>query len=212
LKKSFSGYVSPEVLKTIVDGELQQGMGGVSHEICVLFSDIRSFTTRSEGQEPHETISLLNRYFEEMTEAVHANSGTVDKFIGDGLMAFFGAPNQLANPSANAFSAAQEMLRRLAALNQQLAIEGIPEIKIGIGLHFGNAVIGHVGSASRHEYTAIGDVVNVSARLEGLSKSVGYTIVCSEEVHNNLEEEFDALGSQLIKGHTAIPVYGWNAS
>ena len=209
LKKSFSGYVSPEVLKNIVDGQMQQGVGGVSHEICVLFSDIRDFTTRSEEQQPQETISLLNRYFEEMTEAVHLNSGTVDKFIGDGLMAFFGAPNQLTNPSENAFSAAKEMLHRLASLNQQLALEGLEEIKIGIGLHFGNAVIGHVGSAARHEYTAIGDAVNVAARIEGLSKSVGYTIVCSEEVANNLDVELDALGSQLIKGHTAKPIYGW---
>jgi class 3 adenylate cyclase len=209
LKTSFSGYVSPAVLQNIVDGEMQQGVGGTSHEICVLFSDIRDFTTRSEGQQPHETITMLNRYFGEMTEAVHANLGTVDKFIGDGLMAFFGAPNQLDNPSKNAFSAAKEMLQRLDALNKELLSEGQEEIKIGIGLHFGNAVIGHVGSATRHEYTAIGDAVNVAARIEGLSKSVGYTIVCSEEVNNNLDEEFETLGSQLIKGHTAKDIYGW---
>lgn len=209
LKKSFSGYVSPEVLKNIVDGDMQQGVGGVSHEICVLFSDIRDFTRRSEGQQPHETISLLNRYFGEMTEAVHAHYGTVDKFIGDGMMAFFGAPNLLDNPSENAFAAARDMLHRLDILNQQLAIEGVEEIRIGIGLHFGNAVIGHVGSDARHEYTAIGDAVNVAARIEGLSKSVGYTIVCSEEVKNNLHHELEPLGSQLIKGHTAKNIYGW---
>ncbi|MFT4635250.1 MAG: adenylate cyclase [Chitinophagales bacterium] len=209
LKESFSGYVSPEVLKNIVQGQMHQGLGGESHEICVLFSDIRDFTTRSEGQQPHETISLLNRYFAEMTESVHANSGTVDKFIGDGMMAFFGAPNRLTNPSENAFAAARDMLHRLDSLNQQLDIEGVERIRIGIGLHFGNAVIGHVGSDARHEYTAIGDAVNVAARIEGLSKSIGYPIVFSEEVKNNLDQDFDSLGSQLIKGHTAKHIYGW---
>ncbi|MBT8115725.1 MAG: CHASE2 domain-containing protein [Arenicella sp.] len=210
LRESFSGYVSPEVLKNIVEGEMHQGVGGESRQVCVLFSDIRDFTARSEGQDAHSIIDLLNRYFEEMTESVHSNFGTVDKFIGDGLMAFFGAPNDLSNPSENALSAAKEMLRRLEKLNRQLATEGIEEIKIGIGLHLGNAVIGHVGSSERHEYTAIGDAVNVAARLEGLSKQLGYTVVCSGQVRNELDDDLVDLGSQLLKGRSAMQVYGWH--
>ncbi len=131
--------------------------------------------------------------------------------MGDGLMAFFGAPNPLENPSRAAFAAAQEMFQRLEALNSRLQTDGVEPIEIGIGLNTGHAIVGHVGARTRHEYTATGDVVNVAARLEGLTKEIGYPLLCSESVKEQLGEDVGLvpLGTHKIKGHTSMIVYGW---
>jgi class 3 adenylate cyclase/CHASE2 domain-containing sensor protein len=212
LKHSFGSYVSPEILKHIVSGDIKPGLGGERRKVCVLFSDVRDFTTRSESMSPEELIKLLNRYFSQMTLAIHNNGGTLDKFIGDGIMAFFGAPQKLDDPVQRALSASREMMERLHELNTQLASEGVPPIRIGIGLHYGEAVIGHVGSETRHEYTAIGDVVNLAARLEGLSKEVGFPIVCSASVaaHVKSNIQLQEIGERAIKGRAAECVFGWN--
>jgi class 3 adenylate cyclase len=213
LKQAFGGYVSPAIMEEILAGRLGSGLGGARHNLCVLFADIRSFTTRSETMAPEALIGLLNRYFEEVTAAVHAHGGTVDKFIGDGVMVFFGAPKDLENPSLPAFATAQEMLARLATLNQALAAEGLSPLEIGIGLHCGDAVVGHIGSAARHEYTAIGDTVNVASRLEGATKEVGFPLVCSRAVADALggpeRNGLHALGARPIKGHTPVEIFGW---
>lgn len=209
LKSSFSGYVSPTVLKNIIDGGMQQGLGGENRKICVIFVDIRDFTTRSENQAPQDVIKLLNRHFSEMTDAIHAHGGTVDKFMGDGLMAFFGAPNELKSAPRSAFAACKEMLERLQTLNKALTIEGLEEIRISIGMHYGYAVIGHVGSSTRHEYTAIGDTVNIAARLEYVSKEADYPIVCTQEIKDDLDENLIDLGMKNIKGRSSLIVYGW---
>lgn len=170
------------VLHEILAGRLRPGVGGERRRVCVLFSDIRDFTGRSEREPPERILALLNRYFEDMTAAVHAHNGTVDKFIGDGLMAFFSAPNPSAAP-----------------------------VQIGIGLHAGDAIIGHVGSRERHEYTAIGDTVNIAARLEGLTKEAGFPIVCTQTVVEALcpDAGLLPLGQKPIKGHTPVAVFGW---
>jgi adenylate cyclase len=209
MRNSFSRYVSPQVMKDILDHKIRPGVGGSRITICVLFADIRNFTRRSEHEEPEAIIALLNRYFNLFSEAIHDHGGTVDKYIGDGLMAFFGAPNFMDKPAQEAFDASREMLDRLKQLNEQLSKEGIEPIEIGIGLHLGEAVIGHVGSDSRYEYTAIGDTVNISSRLEGLTKQLGYPIVCSESLKSNIETPLIFLGQQSIKGHTPVPVFGW---
>ncbi|MES2324608.1 MAG: adenylate/guanylate cyclase domain-containing protein [Pseudomonadota bacterium] len=210
LSRTFSGYVSPGVMQQILAGGVDTGSSVKTH-VCVLFSDIRNFTTMSEAMDAAQVVLLLNRYFGRMTAIVHRHGGTVDKFIGDGMMAFFGAPNTLPSPETSALEAACDMLAELGELNAELAGEGGPELKIGIGLHSGLAVIGYVGSSDRHEYTAIGDAVNVSARLEGLSKVVGYPIVCSDSVARQLGPSWklDALGMHPLKGHTDVPVFGW---
>ena len=128
-------------------------------------------------------------------------------------MAFFGAPKELADPCEPAFAAAREILARLAVLNQALAAEGISPLEIGIGLHVGDAVVGHIGSAQRHEYTAIGDTVNVASRLEGVTKEVGFPLVCSRAVAEALggdgKNGLLALGARPIKGHAPVEVFGW---
>ena len=211
IRNAFSSYVSPQILKEILEGHLSQELGGTRKNVCVLFSDIRSFTTYCENRSPEEVISLLNEYFSEMTEAIHKHGGTVDKFIGDGIMAFFGAPQPLECAEQNALESAQDMLVNLQRLNAKLAARGIAPIKIGIGLNSGEVVIGHVGSATRHEYTAVGDVVNTASRIEGLTKDFTYPILCSKSVAEsvNFSGGLVDLGEHPIKGRADIHVYGW---
>jgi class 3 adenylate cyclase len=213
LKQAFGGYVSPAIMDEILAGRLGSGLGGARHNLCVLFADIRNFTTRSETLPPEGVISLLNRYFEEVTAVIHEHGGTIDKFLGDGVMAFFGAPKDLGNPSVPAFAAARELLARVETLNQALAAEGLSPVEIGVGLHAGEAVVGHIGSTARHEYTAIGDTVNVASRLEGVTKEVGFPLVCSRAVADALggdgAEGLRALGARPIKGHQPVEVFGW---
>lgn len=211
IRNAFSSYVSPQILKEIMSGNLSQELGGTSKNVCVLFSDIRNFTAYCENRSPQEVISLLNEYFSEMTSAIHKHGGTVDKFIGDGMMAFFGAPQSLECAERNALETAQDMLVNLQQLNEKLVTRGIAPIKIGIGLNSGAVVVGHVGSATRHEYTAIGDVVNTASRIEGLTKELQYPILCSSAVAKavNFSGGLVDLGKHAIKGHTDIQVYGW---
>jgi len=211
LRESVGASVSPAVLKAMLDGSIASRLGGDSAFVCVLFSDIRGFTTRSESMSPEATITLLNRYFERMVAAVHAEDGAIASFIGDGLMAVFGAPVRLENPGASAFRAACAMHRELGAINAELAAEGLAPIEIGVGLHSGKAVVGRVGARRRSDYTAIGDVPNVASRVESLTKAVGYRIVCTQEVRDALDPAtgLQALGAQQIKGHTPVEVFGW---
>lgn len=211
LKRVFAGYVSPQVLRDIVEGRIQAGLQGERRALCVLFSDIRGFTTLSEGLEPEAVIALLNRYFDRMANGVHAHGGTVDKFIGDGLMAFFGAPEALAEPCEAGVRAARAMVAALEDLNQERMAEGQPVLAMGIGLHFGEAAVGHVGGASRHEYTAIGDTVNTAARVEGLTKEAGFPILATEAVVTRLASGhgFEDLGVRPVKGRAPVQVFGW---
>jgi class 3 adenylate cyclase/CHASE2 domain-containing sensor protein len=211
LKKVFSAHVSPQILQQLIASDTQPGLGGQRYRICVLFADIRGFTERSESMTPEAAIALLNDYFNHITASIHDAGGTVDKFLGDGIMAFFGAPQPVDNPCEPAFAAARNMLERLRALNLKLAARGEAPIAIGIGLHVGDAVVGHVGADTRHDYTAIGDTVNVASRLEGLTKDVNFPLVCSVGVFGALGDRsgFAALGERAIKGHRPVDVYGW---
>jgi adenylate cyclase len=214
LRNAFGGYVSPQIMEEILAGRIAPGLGGTRHRVCVLFSDIRDFTTRSEHMAPEALIEMLNKYFNEMTRCVHQQGGTVDKFIGDGMMCFFGAPQPLSNPSESGVAAAIEMLERLHALNASFVSQNLPPLKIGIGLHIGEVVVGHVGSDDRHEYTVIGDAVNTASRIEGLCKSVGYPLVVSKDVWTELSTQgkFAALGEHAVKGRSSVQVYGYTAN
>ena len=210
LTNSFSKYVSPTVMDKILDGEISPESSLVRKKVAVLFSDIRSFTARSEHEDPENIAILLNKYFQEMTSIVHKNRGTVDKFIGDGLMVFYGAPNELDNPALNAIDSAIEMNESVHKINETLQLDGIEPIRIGIGIHSGDAIIGHIGSRERYEYTAIGDVVNLAARLESKTKELGYEIVCSSSIENDLKglKKLEYIGETPIKGRADERVFG----
>jgi adenylate cyclase len=146
--------------------------------ITVLFADIRGFTAISEKENPEKIVGLLNQYFSAMSEIIFAHGGTLDKYIGDGLMAIFGAPTTTPEDALNAVKAAAAMQKRLISLNHELQAEGFSQISVGMGLHTGEATIGYVGSDKRSEYTAIGDTVNLASRLE--SNAAGGQILISD--------------------------------
>jgi class 3 adenylate cyclase/CHASE2 domain-containing sensor protein len=212
LRASFSGYVSPAVMEEILAGRIQPELGGTKKFVCVMFSDIRGYTTRSERMAPEEVIRFLNRYFERVVALVHERGGSVASFMGDGIMAVFGAPKPLENPCREAFEAARGMIEYVAELNREFVEEGEAPMEIGIGLHAGEAVIGHVGSSTRHDFTAIGDVTNVASRVETLTKEAGYRIVLSRATvdHLGATPRLKALGPMAIKGHTPVEVFGYD--
>ncbi|MFA7292026.1 MAG: adenylate/guanylate cyclase domain-containing protein [Rhodocyclaceae bacterium] len=211
LRASFGGLVSPPVLEEMLAGRLTPGRAGERRHVCVLFSDIRAFTTLSETMAPEAVTALLNDYFGRMTRAIHHHGGTLDKFIGDGIMAYFGAPHATANPCQQALGTAREMLVALDEFNRDRAVSGHPPIAIGIGLHYGPAVIGYIGSPERNDYSAIGDTVNTASRIEGLTKDSGFPLLLSAAVvaHLDPHEKLAPLGLKPVKGRSAIEVFGW---
>jgi class 3 adenylate cyclase/CHASE2 domain-containing sensor protein len=211
LRITFGNYVSQEVLQEIMAGNIRYGLDSARIRLCILFADIHGFSARSENHPPQEVVAMLNDYFSEMTVAIHQHKGTVDKFIGDGVMAFFGAPQPLECPEKNALEAAQEMLLRLRQVNARLQEKDIAPIEIGIALHVGEVIIGHIGSELLHEYTIIGDAVNCTALLEELTKTLDYPVVCSESVAKAVESSGGLIdcGEQTIQGDL-LRVYGWN--
>jgi adenylate cyclase len=179
-------FFSPEVAREITAQDEAVGLGGAQTEVTVLFADIRGFTTLSEKLPPAAVVTLLNEYFAEMVDAIFAHRGMLDKFIGDAVMAVFGAPKASPTHAADALRAAAAMLDRLEGLNARRAARGEPPIKIGIGLHSGPVLLGRIGSERRMEYTAIGDAVNVASRLEGLTKERGVPLLLTRETADRL--------------------------
>jgi class 3 adenylate cyclase len=212
LRRIFGGYVSPSIMREILAGNLHSTLGGVKQFACVLFSDIRGYTSRSERMTPEQTIAFLNRYFDRVVPIIHAHGGTVICFMGDGIMAVFGAPQPLANPCLAAFETTRAMLANLRELNAELAAKGEVPLEIGVGLHAGEGIAGHIGASVRHEYSVIGDVTNVASRLEGVTKDVGYRLVCSRIVADMVGtgSGLTALGPRTIKGHSALEVFGYD--
>jgi class 3 adenylate cyclase len=199
-------------MEEILKGKLSPEASGEQQYVCLLFSDIRGYTTRSEGMKPADLLAFLNGYFDGVVHLIHQHGGTVVCFMGDGIMAVFGAPKHLDNPSAAGFECARAMLANLAEENRRLAAQGLAPIDVGIGLHSGIAVLGHVGSKERHDYTAIGDVTNVASRLESATKEAGYRIVVSDEVAGKLPDRTGlvALGPMKLKGHTPVSAHGYD--
>ena len=170
-RANYSRFLPEYVVKQMLENPESFKLGGVMQTITVLFADIRGFTRISEHAPPEKIVQLLNRYFSAMTDIIFAHGGTLDKYLGDGMMALFGAPTVTPKDAANAMSAAVAMQRRMLSINDELRAEGYPEIGIGIGLHTGEAVVGYIGSERRSEYTAIGDTVNTASRLESNAKA-----------------------------------------
>ena len=202
LQGAFSKYVSGDVLKEILKNPTAITLGGEEREITVLFSDIRGFTTLSEKTTPKELVRILNKYFTAMTNEILKNHGVLDKYIGDAIMAFWGAPLSDENQADNALLAAKGMVRKLEEVNKELQAAGDPNIAVGIGIYTGPAVVGNMGSEERFDYTAMGDTVNVASRLEGLNKEHGTTLIIGESTKEKLKQNYntESLGAVAVKG------------
>ena len=209
LARMFAGYVSPLVFRSIVEGRLA---GRGSGSLAVLFADLRGFTRLTEANAADDVLDWLNRYYGAVTPILHAHGATIDAFRGDGMNAMFGAPEPRADAASAALQAAREMLAALAALNAALRREGRPPLQIGIGLGFGPAVFGDVGSPDRRDFTAIGDPVNLAARLQDLTKQLDCPILMTGALYDDLsvpmKEGLVDFGVQPIRGHSAVRVWG----
>jgi adenylate cyclase len=183
IRNIFGRYVADEVVERLLASGTLPDLGGDSFQVTVLFSDIRNFTTISERLEPRAVVEMLNTYLAQACEPILAQGGTVDKFIGDAVMAVFGSPVLYPDHARRALAAALGLAQKArefrAWMEQRFVDQDLPDFAIGIGIHTGEAIVGNIGSPKRLEFTAIGDTVNTASRLEGLTKELGWTIVAS---------------------------------
>jgi len=173
-------YFSPQVAARLLDRHKDAGRGEI-REVTVLFGDLRDFTAIGESMPGPSVVTLLNSVHEAMVEAIFANGGTLDKYMGDGIMAYFGAPMDQPDHAACALRCAAAMQTALGRLNERRALAGTPPLRMGIGVHSGGVVLGDIGAARRREYTVIGHTVNIAARLEQMTKETGVPVLISAE-------------------------------
>ncbi len=184
IRSTFGRYVSEDVMKDILNGNLE--LGGQIRQVTILFSDIREFTRISESMEAQELVGLLNKYFTRMDRAITGAGGSINKYLGDGILAMFGAPSRLGNSALAAVNAAVEMMRvELPGLNRERELR----LAVGIGIHTGDAVVGNIGSEHRTEYTTIGDTVNTASRIESLTKRYGQALLISQATAEELPSD-----------------------
>ncbi len=211
IKDSFSKYISPKVIEELLINPQNLKLGGEKKKITILFSDIRGFTTLSESIPPDVFVPFLNSYLSLMTNIILKNNGLVDKYIGDAIMAFWGAPLRDDDQIFNALKTAEEMNLALLKFNEENIKKGLPKIEIGIGINTGEAVVGNLGSEIRFDYTAIGDSVNLASRLESLSKYYGAMIMVGEDTKKeteNLDFIFRELDTVKVKGKkTGVKIF-----
>ena len=204
VSRLFGRYVSRDVYKQLLANPGLAELGGARREMSVLFSDLRGFTTITEKGNPEALVEQLNEYFTHMVDIVFRNGGTIDKFVGDMVMALFGAPVDDVNHADAAVTAAVEMVRELGDLNRRWAVEGRVQLDIGIGVNSGDMIAGNIGSSSIMSYTVIGDNVNLGARLESLNKDYRTRIIISEATRTRLGVSYETrpLGAVVVKGKT----------
>jgi adenylate cyclase len=204
VKRLFSRYVSKDVYQQLLASPTEAVLGGQRREMTVLFSDMRGFTTLSESGEAEDLVRQLNQYFTRMVDVVFAHRGTIDKFVGDMVMALYGAPLDDADHADHAVQTALAMVRELRQLNRVWAVEGRTTLDIGIGINTGEMIAGNIGSDTIMSYTVIGDNVNLGARLESLNKDFGTRILISEATRRQLKGTYDIrpLGEVTVKGKT----------
>jgi len=186
LRKAFSSYVSSDIVDEILRDPDKLKLGGENKNVTLLFSDIRGFTSLSESIPPEMLVSVLNEYLSPMTQIVMEERGTLDKYIGDAVMAIFGAPLDVPDHATRACQASLSMLKKLGQINNEWRKRNFPTISIGIGINTGAAIVGNMGANMRFDYTAIGDSVNLASRLEGLNKLYGTEIIISKSTLENL--------------------------
>ena len=206
-RDAFARFVPEAVVDEVLRSADGARLGGVQREGTVMFSDLRGFTSFAETLEPAVVIGSLNRYLTEMSEAILDHGGTLVAYMGDGIMAVFGAPLAQDDHADRALAAAREMLERLEGFNAWLRQEGLHEgFKMGIGLNSGQVMSGHVGSERRLEYTALGDTTNTAARLEGMTKGTPYQLYVADSTRTRLSQPADDLievGEFEVRGRTA---------
>ncbi|HVO31697.1 MAG TPA: adenylate/guanylate cyclase domain-containing protein, partial [bacterium] len=214
-KDSFAKMVSPEVVEAIIASGHTPEMGGEDRELTLLFADLRGFTSKSEQMSAQSMVDLLNGHLDEMAGIIRRHGGTVDKFIGDCVMAFWGAPIPDADHALHACQAGIEMLAAVERSNERRRAAGQVELAIGVGINTGRVVVGMMGSQGKLEYTAIGDAVNLASRFEGMTKDAGYGALIGESTAKALDGRIpvDPLGGLKVKGKAApVPIYGITAT
>ena len=200
LKEIFARHTSAEVMEELLSRGDDLALGGELREVAVLFADVRGFTRIAANQPPEAMVRELNRYLSVMSEAVMAEGGTLDKFLGDGLMAVFGAPLKHDDDPLRAVRCAVALQRGVAELNREREAAGLMPMRVGVGVTFGQALVGTIGSALRTEYTAMGDCVNMASRLQ--ERAEGGEIIVSEAMAQavSAEVEIKAQGKVRVKG------------
>ena len=212
-RSALERFLSPEVVEMVVANP-DIRLGGVNQEVTVMFADIRGFTTMSETMEPGRVVEILNEYFTRVTDVIFDNGGTLDKYIGDAVMAVFGAPISKGNDAAAAVNSAMQIQRLLIELNRDAAAREWPELRVGIGINTGNAIAGNIGSPRRLDYTVVGDAVNTAQRL--MSNAAGGQILISESTAKKLGKtgktiDLERLPELKVKGRSeAVPVFRVN--
>jgi adenylate cyclase len=193
----FGRHVSPEVVNMLLSQKSNKK--GEDRFVCVLFLDIRNFTAFAENKNPEEVVSYLNQLFSWMITIINENHGIINKFLGDGLMAVFGAPVSGHNDTDNSVKAAEQIIERI---NREVELATIPATRVGIGIHCGIVVTGTIGTPKRQEYTIIGDVVNLASRIEQLNKTYNSQLLISEDVYKGLHDHTQGtlLGEVMLKG------------
>ena len=209
IKSAFNRFHSKEIAEKILAGEMK--LGGERKDVVVFFSDLRGFTRMSESFSPEVTVQILNRYMSSMVAIIQNYGGTVDKYIGDAILAIWGSPVTHADDADRAVRACIDMRIELARLNSEFLHEGFPELRMGMGLNFGMVIAGNMGSEDRMEYTVIGDAVNTASRVEALTKVFGTDLLISEAVAKRLEKNqyiLELTHNARVKGKAEpIPIY-----
>ena len=201
---SFARFVPKDIVKGIIDNSVSTELGGVRREVTVLFTDVSNFTGIAEAADPDSLMRQASRHFTALTRVFLAEGGTVDKFIGDSVMVFWNAPHLQFDHVERACRAALSAKAASDRLNTQFEAEGLPPFAVRFGIHSGEAVVGNVGSEERMNYTVLGNSVNLAARLEGLNKEYGTTILVSDAVQERVEHRFrfQPIASVIAKGMT----------
>lgn len=204
IRKSFQQYLSPTVVAELMKNPEKLRLGGEKKRVTVLFSDIRSFTTISEGLSPESLTQLMNEYLTAMTDIIMEHGGLVDKYIGDAIMAFWGAPIENPHQERDAAEAVQKMSKKIDELNEEWQKRGIPHVSMGVGLNTGEVIVGNMGSLKRFNYTIMGDEVNFASRLESLTKKYGALCLMSESTYqkigNDVHFKVRELDTVRVKG------------
>lgn len=199
VRNMFSKYLSPDIAEYILENPEQLELGGIESELTIMFLDIRGFTALSENFHPNDIVKFLNSFFTSMVDIIFSHKGTLDKFLGDGLLAIFGAPVKYEGHAKKAVEAAIKMVEHIKKYNKDRRSWGKEEMHIGIGINTGKAIIGNIGSKQRAEYTVIGDTVNTCSRIEGLTSKE--EILISQKTYDLIKDDFECefVGEKKVK-------------